>query len=1116
MKKIFITAILICNVSQMFAQYNSVLSQGDWYQISTKQKGIYKLDISDLQELGVSVNNLHIDDIRIYGNGGGMLPHLNSDFRYEDLIENPVKIHDDNNNGFFESEDYIIFYGESPHTWDFDTASALFYHTTHLYSDEVNYYLTINFNEKGKRISLKPVFSNPTIIISDFIDYAFHEYESENLLKSGREWFGERFDYQNSQNFSFNFPNLKIGPSSVIKTSVAARSLVPSTFSISVNNNKIKDIIVPNIVSAYGTDYAHMNDKQVTYSSNSSNIDVNIEYFSTDNGSISWLNYIEINAHRELKISGNSMLFNNSTANSHGIALFELETNSDFQIWDVTSLQDIKELKTNFSGSILSFTDSINTLHEYIAFNTEAFLSPILKGNIQNQNLHAISSDVEYIIVCHPDFLNAANRLLELHQNEDNLNTVIVTPEQIYHEFSSGMQDVTAIRDFVRMLYERTDSKLKYLLLFGDGSYDPKDRISNNTNYIPTYQSLNSTHPIRTHVTDDYFALLDSTEGLFLNDLIDIGVGRLPASTLAEANILVDKIERYYSEESFGSWRNDIAFVADDGDALDANTHMWQADSLANHIDDNHPDINIKKIYLDNYPQESTPGGPRSDAAQQAITDKINKGVFLLNYTGHGSPLGWAQERILEIDQIKSWENDMLPLFMTATCKFSYFDDPEKKSAGEYVLLNDKGGAIALLSTTRLVYSSPNYNLNTKFINLLFQKVNGSYLSLGDLFKETKRLSGISSNNRNFTLLGDPALRLAHPEFDIVTTSIQDTLKALSEVNIEGEISSNNAVLSTFNGTIYPTVYDKEFIRSTLGQESSTPMPYRDQNNILYKGAASVVNGKFSFSFIVPKDISYNFGEGKISYYAYDENQKVDARGSNKDFIIGGVADNIIYDYDGPEVRLYMNNREFLDGGITNSSPILIVDVFDLSGINMSGNGIGHDIVAILDDNNQYPYVLNDYYVSEKDDYTKGSISFPFTNLEKGNHTLSFKIWDVFNNSTEVTINFLVVDENTFVISDYVCFPNPFTVSTDFYFEHNKPNQSLDVILDIYSINGSLVRRIENNYFDDGYRIGPINWNGKDNNGYYVNGGIYLAKIQISSSDGDFTSKTNRVILLPK
>jgi hypothetical protein len=579
----------------------------------------------------------------------------------------------------------------------------------------------------------------------------------------------------------------------------------------------------------------------------------------------------------------------------------------------------------------------------------------------------------------------------------------------------------------------------------------------------------------------------------------------------------VDKVEQYYAKESFGSWRNNIAFIADDGDANDGNIHMWQADSLSNIVANNYRNININKIYLDNYLQESTPGGPRSKTANHAINNRIDKGALLINYTGHGGPLGWTAERILELDQINGWDNVIkLPLFMTATCKFSYFDNPEQTSAGEHLLLNPNGGAIALLSTTRLVYSGPNYNLNTKFINTLFEQVDGQFLRLGDVIKQTKVLSGISANNRNFTLLGDPALCLSYPQYEIETTSIIDTLKALGEVTISGQVIGESGVLTRFNGTVYPTVYDKEIIRTTLGQESCTPMPYRDQNNRLYKGAASVVDGNFSFSFVVPKDIAYNFGAGKISYYAVSDDQEpIDAAGSDEGFVIGGTADDITYDYEEAELQVYMNTRNFSNGGITDENPVLLADIFDFSGINTVGNGIGHDITAVLDGNTANPYVLNDFYEANKDDYTRGVISFPFYNLAKGEHTLVLKVWDVFNNSAEASITFFVADKNEFTISDFSNYPNPFSSSTDIYFQHNKTNHNLNILLEIYSMTGALVKKHKESYNDNGYRIGPIKWDGFDENGSKLSAGMYIAKIGVSSSDGDFTSKSIRIILLP-
>jgi len=1118
-KQIFLTLSYVLITVNLFGQYNSVLSEGKWFKIATSKSGVYKLNYSSLMSLGVAVNDLQISSIKLYGNGGGMLPKLNSDFRHNDLVENAINIYDSNNNGVFENGDYILFYGQSPHSWKYDAESSLFKHETHLFSDEVNYFLKTDNQSDGIRIKQKQTLQNPTKTISSFNAFAFHELELENLIHSGSEWFGERFDSQSSQSFYFSFPNLEITFPVSIKTAVAARSLNSSVFSVAVNSDPLQNILVQNIVSTYATEYAKTSSKTSVYIASSPNLSVDIEYSSTDNGALSWLNYIEVNARRKLKMSGNSLLFRDASSIGNEVASFEISNaNSGTSVWDVTDPTSVVEMPTLIDANEFSFNDSINKLHEYIAFNSSAYLTPSLIGQVTNQNLHNTPNDVEYVIVSHPNFLVPAERLANFHQEKDDISSVIVTPQQIYNEFSSGIQDVSAIRDFLRFLYKRPNSKLKYVLLFGDGSYDPKNRVANNTNFIPTFQSLNSTHPTLSYVTDDYFALLDDNEGEFTNDLVDIGIGRFPVSAISEANKLVDKVVKYYSKESFGSWRNDITFIADDGDANDGNTHMWQADSLANIVADNYKGINISKIYLDNYFQESTPGGPRSEATQNAINNRVDKGSLLINYTGHGGPLGWTQERILELDQISAWDNrNKLPLFMTATCKFSYFDNPEQTSAGEYVLLNPNGGAIALLSTTRLVYSSPNYILNKNFINVLFEKKeNGEFPRLGDVFKQTKILSGTSVNNRNFTLLGDPALRLSYPQYEIKTRDSISFLKALGEVTITGEVIGESGVLTDFNGTVYPTVYDKEIIRTTLGQESCTPMSYRDQNNIIYKGAASVLDGKFSFSFIVPKDIAYNYGAGKISYYAISNDQKpLDASGFDTNVVIGGTADDISYDYEGAELKVFMNTRNFSEGGITDKNPVLLADVFDFSGINTVGNGIGHDITAVLDGNTASPYVLNDFYESNKDDYNRGVISFPFYNLAKGEHNVTLKVWDVFNNSAEATITFVVADDNEFAISDYSTYPNPFSNSTDIYFQHNKPSQNLNVFLDIYSVTGALVKKYEESYIDNGYRIGPIRWDGDDEYGGKLSTGMYIAKLGVSSSDGDFTSKSIRIILLP-
>ena len=1105
----------------VFGQDNSVISEGKWYKISTNTNGIHSINYSDFNQLGITQNDIPIDAIKLYGNGGGMLPKLNSTFRNIDLVENTIQVYDLNGNGIFDNLDYILFYGMSPNVWKLNENTNLFEHKIHLFSDEVYYFLTIDNQTPGKRITEKNIQQNPSKIITNYNSFSNYEKEKENIISSGSKWYGDRFSIDNNQSFEFNFPNLITAEPLEIKIATVARSFQSSSFLVNANSSFLTTLSMPNVPTDYAKEYASEVVFANQFFSNSSNININIQYSSNDSGAEAWLDYIEINARENLRLNSDYIIFRDLASQQNTIGEYRIEDASDSQVWDITNPLESRKMSTSYTSNYLLFCDSLINTYEYIVFkNSASFYKPAFYGEIANQNLHVTQANTEYIIVCHPKFLSIANRLADFHFENDNMISVVVTPQEIYNEFSSGMQDVSAIRDFVKFQYDKQDSELKYLLLFGDGSFDPKDRIQNNTNYIPTYQSENSVHPVYSYVTDDFFGLLDPNEGEFKNDLVDIGVGRFPVSTLSEANILVDKIEQYYKQSSFGSWRNDIAFIADDGDALDANLHMWQSDTLANHIDDNYEEINIQKIYLDNYEQESTPAGPRSEATQNAINNKVDKGALLINFTGHGGPLGWTQERILELEQINNWNNlDNLPLFMTATCKFSYFDDPANKSAGEQLLLNPNGGAIALLSTTRLVYSFPNFNLNKKFIETIFQKDGSSHQRLGDIFKTTKVLAGTDENNRNFTLLGDPALTLAYPKFDVKTTFVNDTLKALSEVLITGYIENDGMLISDFNGLIYATVFDKEIVRTTLGQESCTPMPYRDQNNILYKGAATVKNGEFNISFIVPKDISYNFGNGKISYYAVNDNEEdpFDANGAEENFIIGGTADNIIYDYDPAEISLYMNDTLFKNGGITNSNPILLANIIDVSGINTVGNGIGHDITAVIDGNTNNPFVLNDYYESNTDDFTKGTLRFPLYNIEPGKHTISLKVWDVFNNSSESELDFFVTDDDNFIIDDFISTPNPFSSSTDLYFQHNKSNQDLKYDLNIYSITGKLIKKIsEIEYDSQGYRVGPLSWNGRDNNGTFLSPGMYIANLYIESEDGDSAFKSIRIILLPE
>ena len=1101
----------------------SVLKNGDWYKISVDENAVYSLTFSDLTSLGINTNNLDINSIRLYGNGGGMLPRLNSSFRHEDLQENAIKIIDNNDNGIFEDGDQILFYGQSVNEWTPNTNYVGKYnHHKHLYDDYNFYFITINSNGNPKRIEDYQISSKnlEQKIFNEFNELQFHEQDILNFIQSGEEWYGEEFDVNLSQSFSFSVPNIIESSSAFVKAKVAARASSSPSFTFSENGTQFMDVSLGTVSYGYIDDYATIASMEGTFLPSSENININVNFNRSSVTHKGWLNSLELCTFRELKFDGGQLNFRKAVSGGDSqLSLLIKNATINDVVWNVTDALNVSNHDLQFvdSESVSIVYDHFSGISDekFIIFDGTEYKNPNLLGPISNQNLHG-ETDFEMLIVCHPNFTSAAQKLKDFHLIHTGSKCKIVTPQEIYNEFSSGKQDISSIRDYCRYLYNLPNSTFKYLLILGDASYDPKDRVNNNTNFVITYQSANSYSPLNTFSTDDYFGYLDDDEGLLQSDLIDIGIGRLPAKNLTEANIMVDKIINYHDKSTRGSWRNMACFIADDGDDSDGNIHMSQADALCNIIDNNYNNYNFEKLYLDIYNQESTPVGPRSEDCKNAIDRRIDKGTLLVNYTGHGGEKGLTKERIVEIDQILDWDNyDKLPLFVTATCEFGRLDNPELTSGGEHIILNPNGGGVALLTTTRYVYSHLNYNLNTNFINSLFEKIDGEYPSLGDVFLQTKALSGTSINSNKFTLLGDPMMFLAYPNFGVRTISFPDTISALGKVTFTGEIISDDSILvNDFDGEIEIIVFDKEKITQTQGQQSSSPMDYKKQTNIIYKGRSSVVNGVFTFSFIVPKDIDYNFDFGRVSYYAIKESENIDASGWNESFIVGGISEDIVIDDLGPSIELYMNDKQFVSGGITNSSPTFLAFVEDSSGINTVGNGIGHDISITIDGDNSKKIILNDYYEAEKDSYQRGRVEYSLNELDPGSHTIEFKVWDVFNNSSESSIDFIVTESEDFAIQHLLNYPNPFTTNTSFFFEHNRPNQNLEVQIQIYTVSGKLVKTINSLQVNTGFRVGPIHWNGKDDFQENIGRGTYIYKLKVKDENGEFIEKLEKLVIL--
>jgi len=1097
---------------------NSVLSSGKWKKIKITQTGIYKLTFNQIRDLGFS----NPSNIKVYGNGGAFLGYYNNKPRIDDLVEIPIYVHL-GNDGIFNEGDYILFYAKSPVYWNYDVTHQAFIHSLHPYTNESYYFLT----DYGNSATIISSVNYDTLIANRFVttfdDYNFHEQELHNFLKSGRLWVGESFNYSLTQNFSFNFQNVVPNSTLFIQSAVYSQSNNSSSFSFSVNGSNIGNQSVYGSGTSGTAVFGEVFRKRINNSSNQ--INISVTYNKPASGGSGWLDYIVVNVRRYLNFSGGQMIFRDaSSVGINNVAEFQISTSkSNAIVWDVTSATSPFVIETTYQNNILSFKAPANEIREYVVFDGSNFLSPVILGDVPNQNLHALS-EIDLIIISHKNFLSAANELADIHRNYDNLKVVVVTPEQVYNEFSSGMPDVSAIKFFMKMLYERAGNDSlkmpKYLLLFGDGSFNNRNNFAENTNFIISYQSANSLSAVNSLTTDDYFGLLDDNEYEYIGTL-DIGVGRIPVKTLTEAQNVVKKIRNYYSSQSLGEWRNWIAFLADDEDV---NEHIAQANALAQYLENNFQQYIIDKIYLDAFPQKTTPTGDRYPDANEAVNQRMKKGCLVFNYTGHGNEYALTHEHVIIISDIVSWSNfNTLPLFVTATCEFGRWDDYTRVSAGELVYLNPRGGAINMLTTTRLVYSTSNFALNKAFFETMFPKnAQGEYLRLGDVYRLSKnRTGGLGDiNKRNFSLIGDPAMRIAFPKFNVLTDSINsmhisqfnDTIRPLQKVRISGHVENDNNVMTSFNGEIFVTVLDKPTNLITLANDGGNPYQFSVQKDILFRGKASVNNGYFNCEFIVPKDIKYTTGFGKISYYAVKSGTTDDATGSFNHLLIGGEQYEL-NDNKGPEINLFMNSESFVDGGITNQSPTLIVKLFDENGINTVSSSIGHDITAILDNNPSKKYILNENYISEKDNYKKGIATYTFSNLEPGEHTVTVKAWDVANNSSEKSLRFVVKNSEELVISRLVNYPNPFTTKTQFYFEHNSPNSLIEIKIQIFTVTGKIVKTIQTQFYSDDFRSPAIEWDCKDDYGDVLASGVYFYKVHVKVGDKTFEKMEKMVKL---
>ena len=1111
----------------------SVLSDAtsQWYKVAISQDGFYKISYEDLVRYGVDPSLITPSSVHIYGNATGILPEDNNVDFIDDLIQNSVD-YIGLQDGAFGPGDFLMFYGFGPDRWSY--VNGFFQRTLNIYSNYSNYFIRISKDTPIRKV--QPYFTNKNASqISNTYDfYGIHELEDTSIVNGGQRWYGELFD--NVLNYSFDI-NLPSAPQSsvFVQYSFASNASQMGSYLTISNTSKL---LSKTFLSTVSSDFVR-NQNSFSFKSQDKQIKFDLQLVRNAPSVKLFFDKLELNTRCVNEFTGGQYRFRDlSTLIKNGVTTFQIGSKSPIVVWDVsykTSPMFIDLITTDSGFQFIAETD---TLKEFAVTSMDILYTPLFVSKVSYQNIHGL--DVAQLIIVTPDeFKVPANRLADIHKSLGE-KVHVLTLDQIYNEFSSGSVDPTAIKRCAKMFYDRfgsnTSTSFKNLLLFGDGTFDPKNRVANNNYWVPTYQFINSEDHLNAMVSDDYFGILGDNGSIYDNDSMQIGVGRLLISSLQIANEQIAKIEQYLrkgyvsdsidccgsvTSTSFGDWRTNFVQIADD----EENGYFVNNDAepQSQMVLSNHPEMNNNKIYCDAFKQITMAGGERYPDVNRAIDDVVKNGALLINYIGHGGEVGAAEERIITIPQINSWDNfSKLCLFVSSTCEFTKYDDPSRVSAGEWLSLNPHGGAIALMTTTRPVFFSVNTSTGSSFYKNVFERdTNHLPLTFGEILRRTKNMVSSDVNKHSFTLIGDPALRLALPIYKIVIDSIngvdvlnkQDTIKALSKGRISGHIVNQLGEKVITNGVLNVRVFDKAKQLQTLGQDSKSPViSFQNQENILFKGRSVVINGQFKVDFITPKDIDYAFGNGKISMYFNDS--LVDGLGYENRFVVGGISNSKQTDSIGPKISMYLNDDHFVSSGLTNESPKLIVHLEDESGINTIGNGIGHDAVAVLDNQVSAPIVLNNFYVSDLNSYQKGRIVYDFKELAEGRHTLKVKVWDVFNNPSESTIDFIVQKKSNLELSHVLNYPNPFSSNTHFYFEHNQVCNQLEVQIQVLTVSGRLVKTIQENVALQGFRSEGIAWDGKDEFGDKLAKGVYVYRIIVKNSVGEISEKIEKLVIL--
>ena len=1124
---LYLFAFLFTLLSPVYADGSryaseSVLNSGKWVKLQISDNGVYKLTFADLKKMGFSDPN----KVNVYGYGGWPVDEDFSKGYLDDLPQVAA----------YKGNDYLLFFGKGRIKWEYKTDSLI--HTNNPYS-MYGYYFVSEGDTPTKEMTVQASEPGASLKITTFDDYKIWEEDKVSVNKSGRELYGESFESNISQDFNkITVPGITNEEGKVALSFIAKPTSGSGYVSMSVDGNKVlNDIYLGTNVTDEYTAANEMN-RIVTWSgAKSENVKVNIQYNTTSHKNVR-LNYFRLQMKRQLQPYGGYTFFRSIASKNNASRFVISNANSNMLVFDITDGVNPKRMETELNGTEMSFSiPASSILREFVLVQPSQISSPATVGEVANQNLHGLAQQ-DMIIIAQPAFKAQAERLAEAHRVKDGLIVQVVEPEKIYNEFSSGTPDASAYRRLMKMFYDRKTSDAdapKYLLLFGDGSFDNRQLTDDwkgidMSNMLLTYQTENSLNEF-SYVVEDYFGFLDDADSLksIAEKKVNIGIGRFPIRNIAEATATVDKVISYMENKDVGAWKNNLCFMADDGNAADTFTleHTRQAEQLISVIEQDHPEFLFNKLYFDAYKKSFTGGQTSYPEVNSNIRKALKDGLLLLNYTGHGGTTALSDETVIKQSDITQFTYTRLPVWITATCDFTRFDDV-KTSAGEDVFLVAKSGGIGLFTTVRVAYRGPNFSINKKLIEHMFKKKNGKRQTLGEIIMNTKcDLMGSNAEiyKLGFCLIGDPALKPAYPEYQMRVTSVNGTavsgdpipFRALEKIMVEGEVLQADGSLATdFTGLLSPVVKDSKVSVTTLDNNNmDRTLTYTDYPNTLYIGTDSVRKGKFSFTFTVPKDISYTNEHGKMSLYASDTENGNEAQGAFLNFVVGGTADTADKDTVGPEIRaLYLNDSTFVDGGQVNATPFFVAKLWDKSGVNITGSSVGHDMMLIIDGSSSTSYNLNSYYEFIPGEEGAGIVKFMLPALEPGIHHAEFWAWDIQNNSTLYTFTFEVVEGLKPFITEIFASPSPAREQVTFRISHNRPESRMKVGIMVYDLTGRLHWKHEESGSSELFEAYEVSWNLTNNAGARVHPGVYIYRAAISTDNSKEATTAKKFIIL--